>query len=432
MAWNYPLWYRQYRDEALEVLGRFGSGPAERQARARTERERLWVAAVETLFGEGDKQTRDDRYERAMAGIRDRYPDDPEAAAFHALAILGTAHQGRDHRKYMRAGAIASAVFDAHPDHPGAAHYVIHSFDDPEHAVLGLDAARAYARIAPDAAHAQHMTTHIFLALGMWEDVVRSNEQADAVSDARAATDGRTPSSCGHYNEWLLYGYLMQERAEDAFELLRACGAQTSREGSRVGSFVEMRSRYLLDTEDWDGGALDLAVDLGDDPGVRLSDAYIRAFAGARTGDADAARRWSLVFRELRPAAEAALAGRGMTEEAYVQRPAILELHLDGLLADLRGDRSGALARFDQAARIEAELPHAYGPPVIEKPSHELLGEALLADGSHERAVVAFETALDRAPGRTPAVHLLERAADGVGESRAASSAGEAGTGLAP
>ena len=171
MAFNYPLWYQQFREEALEALARFAPSPEERLSKVSTERERQWLGAVEVLYAEGDKEDLDDRYERAMADLHRAYPDDPEVAAFHALAILGTAHEGREHRTYMRAGAIASGLLADYPGHPGAAHYTIHSFDDPEHASLGLDAALAYSRIAPDAAHAQHMTSHIFLALGMWNDV---------------------------------------------------------------------------------------------------------------------------------------------------------------------------------------------------------------------------------------------------------------------
>ena len=135
MAWNYSLWYEQNAEAAREVLARLAPTPAARAALAPTDRERAWLAAVETLYGDGDKQSRDDAYERAMAKIRLDYPDDPEAGAFHALAILGTAHEGRDHSTYMRAAAIAEDVFRDYPEHPGAAHYIIHSFDDPEKSV---------------------------------------------------------------------------------------------------------------------------------------------------------------------------------------------------------------------------------------------------------------------------------------------------------
>lgn len=423
MAWNYPLWFTQYREEALQALRRFAPTPEERQARTPTERERLWMAAVEELYGEGDKQTRDDRYEAAMARIHRRYPTDPEAASFHALAILGSAHQGRDHRKYMRAGTIALQVLAAHPKHPGAAHYVIHSFDDPDHAVLGLEAARTYSAIAPEAAHAQHMTTHIFLALGMWDDVVRANERADAVSDARSAARGGGGSSCGHYNEWLLYGYLMQERQEKAMSLLRECGEESASDAGRISSFADMRSRYLLDTERWSGGALDIPVDLSDSPGASLTDAFIRGLAAARTGDAEGVQTWLDRLRELRPAVEADMAAEGLTEATYVQRPAILELQLQGLLREAERKSADAVAYYSEAARLEESLPHAYGPPVIEKSSHELLGEVLLP-GDATTAARALRMAVERAPGRIPTLRRLQSAALGAGDEDLAAWAG--------
>ena len=412
MAWNYPLWYQQFRDEALEALGRLASSPEDRQAMAPTERERMWLAAVETLYGEGEKERRDDRYERAMADMHRAYPDDPEVAAFHSLAILGTAHEGREHRTYMRAGTIASGLLATYPDHPGAAHYTIHSFDDPAHASLGLQAALAYSKIAPNAAHAQHMTSHIFLALGMWDLVVSANERADAVSDRDREADGRDPRSCGHYNEWLEYGYLMQGRNERALELLEACGAQVIAGGSgSLSSFADMRSRYVLDSGDWAGGVMSIEVDFSENDGAALTDAFLRGYIAAQLGDVGAAAEALRELQRLRPGVESWMAERGFTEEMYVRRPGILELQLKGMLDWLKENYTGAIALFGEASAIEAALAHAFGPPVIEKPSHELLGEALLERNSDTTAARAFAEAVARAPGRVPGLEGLKKAA---------------------
>jgi tetratricopeptide (TPR) repeat protein len=412
MAWNYPLWYQQFRDEALEALGRLAASPDDRQAMAPTERERMWLAAVEILYGEGEKEERDDRYERAMADMHRTFPDDPEVAAFRSLAVLGTAHEGREHRTYMRAGAISSGLLATHPDHPGAAHYTIHSFDDPAHASLGLKAALAYSEIAPDAAHAQHMTSHIFLALGMWDLVVSANERADAVSDRDRVASGREPRSCGHYNEWLEYGYLMQGRDQEAEELLVACGAQAIAGGSgSVSSFADMRSRYVLDSGDWASGVMEIEVDFSENDGAALTDAFLRGYIAAQQADALDAAEALGDLRRLRPLVESAMAERGFTEEMYVRRPAILELQLAGMLDWVKENYAGAIAFFGEAAAIEAALPHAFGPPVIEKPSHELLGEALVERNSDATAARAFAEAVARAPGRVPALEGLKKAA---------------------
>src|SRR5690606_16609380 len=113
-----------------------------------------------------------------LGRMRDRWPDDENVGSFYALSILGTSHGGRDIPTYMRAAAVAEEIYERNPEHPGALHYLIHAYDDPVHAPLGLRAARRYALIAGDAPHAQHMTTHIFVAMGMWDEVVAHNELA--------------------------------------------------------------------------------------------------------------------------------------------------------------------------------------------------------------------------------------------------------------
>lgn len=124
------------------------------------------------------KLKRDVLYRNAMQRIHESYPDDNEATAFYGLSILSVGSVSREYTTYIQAAAVLTKVWDANSLHPGAAHYLIHSYDDPVHAVHGLPMARAYAKIAPDAAHAQHMTSHIFSALGMWDDLVSANEQA--------------------------------------------------------------------------------------------------------------------------------------------------------------------------------------------------------------------------------------------------------------
>ncbi|MEO6209475.1 MAG: hypothetical protein ABIQ10_05035 [Gemmatimonadaceae bacterium] len=124
------------------------------------------------------KARRDTLFSASLASLRAAYPTDVDAQLFCALSLLGLNQGDRDVPTYLKTYAIARRVFLAHPNHPGAAHYVIHAVDDPAHASLGLAAARAYSRIAPDASHAQHMTSHIFIALGMWDDVIAANVRA--------------------------------------------------------------------------------------------------------------------------------------------------------------------------------------------------------------------------------------------------------------
>ncbi|MFW6088421.1 MAG: tetratricopeptide repeat protein [Gemmatimonadota bacterium] len=418
MTYNHPIWKQQDREAALEALGRFAPTPEQRAEKAGpagggTRREAAYMRAVDGLYGTGEKEARDDAYADAMAELHASYPDDAEAAAFHALAILGTAHQGRDFATYMRSAGILEQVVDDHPRHPGIAHYLIHSYDDPIHAPLGIRAARAYSNIAPDAAHAQHMTSHIFVALGMWDAVVEANENSMRVVDARRAARDLPPEACGHYNFWLEYGYLEQGRPDDARRLLRECYERVLEsagedvpdpDNSPIGSFAGMAARYVIDTGDV--APLDWPIVLDGAPYAGLSLAFARGWVAARNGDSEALEAARSDFREHRTVADA----RSTTEAGVPTRVAVLDLELDALHRSATGDADAAVEIARQAAEAEAAMPLWFGPPVVDKPTHELLGELLLAAGRPAEARQAFETALSRTPGRSAALEGLARA----------------------
>ncbi len=410
LTYNHPIWMEQDREAAQAVLARLGATPEERAQKAGTERERAYLHAVETLYGntasskDKSKDERDDLYRAEMRRLAEAYGDDHEAAALYALSILGSAHEGRDFATYMRAAAVVEPVFEANPDHPGAAHYLIHSYDDPVHAPLGLPMARAYSRIAPDAGHAQHMTSHIFVALGLWDDVVAANENARDVQNARQARLGRRPVVCGHYPYWLEYGYLMQGRYQKAREVLDACleRVQSEPNASERRHFALMRARYVMDTGDF-GAAGDYVME----PGERMDFEYrvVDAVAAGLAGDVERARRiHASMVAELR---------RLESEEAGAS--AILTTALGGALAMWSGDGDGAVAAVEEAARMEAALPYEFGPPAVVKPMYELLGEFLSDVGRHAEAEAAFSAQLERTPLRTTSLVGLAEAAEASG-----------------
>ena len=205
MAFNWGVWNEQYPDSAT-ALARLGPTPAGRAAKARTPRERGYLEAVELLYGPGTKPHRDTLYAAAMDRLSREYPQDDEAKLFDALALLGLNQGVRDVPTYVRAYTLANEVFRRHPDHPGASHYVIHSTDDPAHATMGLDAARALAKSSPAAEHAQHMTSHIFMALGMWDDLVIANERATHADPSGGDMAGMHARFCGHGNSGSITG----------------------------------------------------------------------------------------------------------------------------------------------------------------------------------------------------------------------------------
>jgi hypothetical protein len=167
MAHNHPLWAEQDTEAARKVLANI------KDLSKITTREKAFVEAVRLLYGPGEKLARDKAYSAAMERVYRAYPEDLEAACFYSLSLLGTVRPGdKGFRRQALAGAIALDIYKKNPDHPGAAHFIIHAFDDPEHAIIALPAARRYAQIAPEAHHARHMPAHIFFAVG---DVGRSS-----------------------------------------------------------------------------------------------------------------------------------------------------------------------------------------------------------------------------------------------------------------
>jgi tetratricopeptide (TPR) repeat protein len=432
MTHNHPIWMEQDRDAAVKALGKLGPTPQARRAKAPTEREKAYLDAIEVLFGDGSKNDRDLRYAEAMRSLSAKYPDDPDAAAFSALAILGTAHDGRDVPTYMRAAAILEELTCRYPRHPGAAHYLIHSYDDPTHAVLGLRAARSYSKIAPDAAHAQHMTSHIFVAMGMWDDVVTANETAVAVVNRGREKKGLPPVSCGHYPFWLEYGYLQQGKVADARRLLEGCRAQvgaTDHSGhggkpdpdkSPAGSLVQMWARYLVDTDDWAGDVARWQVPAGEVPSRRVTAEWASGFGAVRRGDSAGAQaalsRLSAARREL----DTELAKKETPDRSGSKRAGILEDQLRAMIDARAGRRDTALSTLRKAADAEAAMPFEFGPPFIDKPTEELLGELLLEWSRPQDARRAFEAALARAPERTASLEGLEKSARAAGDAEAA------------
>jgi hypothetical protein len=215
MTYNHPLWSNGLPRRKIVI--------AKIKDTARlTPRERAYLDAVKLLYAAGEKSARDVAYSAAMEKIYRDYPDDLDAAAFYSLSLLGLVQPGeKSFRLQARAGAIALEVYQKNPNHPGAAHYIIHAFDDPEHAILALPAARRYAEIAPEAHHARHMPSHIFLQLGMWPEAAASNESAWESSDAWMKRKHLSLNVRDYHSlNWLLYVYLQQGRYRKAEELL--------------------------------------------------------------------------------------------------------------------------------------------------------------------------------------------------------------------
>jgi tetratricopeptide (TPR) repeat protein len=427
MTFNHPIWMQQDLEAARAALNKLAPTTAQRGAKTKTDGEKGYLDAVEILYGDGSKEERDFRYEEAMAKLHERYPDDVDAAAFYGLSILGTAHAGRDVAIYMRAAGVLEEAWVNHRDHPGLVHYLIHSYDDPTHAPLGLRAARIYARIAPDAGHAQHMTSHIFLALGMWPQTVSANVAAIADVDRVRKAEGKSPLGCGHYPSWLGYAYLQLGQMDKAGSALASCRTALESEAamdqschsmdpdeSLSGAFANMRLRYLLDTGNWTGEIAGLALPKTAGPGARLDFAFARVMGEIMQRHPAAARQ---ALGELEVVGQEVAdieTKRGGSDPSYRVRPEIFLLEARALLAEQEGDLAGAERLLRQAVGLEEKLPIAFGPPTIDKPTHELLGEFLLRHGRKDEAHAEFERALALTPGRRLAEQGFEASSAGA------------------
>jgi tetratricopeptide (TPR) repeat protein len=420
MTYNHGIWREQDSVKARAVLARLGATPSERLAKAKTQREKDYLGTLDILyFGPGTKNGRDSAYAVETGRVAKRYADDADAQLFYSLALLSLFP--RTDSTYLRAAKIAEGIMRDHPGHPGALHYVIHAYDDPAHAAQGLAAARAYSKVAPDAPHAQHMTSHIFVALGMWDDVIAANE-ASIRTVAKTANASIAPVlGCGHAGIWLHYAYLQAGRLADARRLSSACQERAAKSVGAASGYAEMRLQYLVDVEQADPSLTPIA-DVSKMPQfVDLTQSYATAYDDLRRGDTSST---NALMAHLHTQT-AAISGTEMAVmmPEMIGQASVVEMELRAMANSRRGRTGEAIAELSRAAALEDSLPYEFGPPPIEKPSHELLGEMLLAAGRPRDARREFETALKRTPGRSLVLLGLARACRSMGDDPAATSA---------
>lgn len=414
LTYNHSLWNEQDTAAARAALAKLGASPAERTARGKTARERDYLASVELLYGEGDKAARNAAYSEALHQLSRKYPDDLDARALYALSLLGLSPV-RDHATYMRAAAEAEAVYDVNKRHPGALHYMIHAYDDPVHAPLGLRAARLYAQVAPAASHAQHMTSHIFFALGLWDEAIAANETSLRISHAQGDRNY-------HSLLWLEYAYLQEGKRAPAEQLVRSVADDV-----QAGATQENRLRLAFARATWlietrGAGALDAQLPVDSTGVVSIGYFAVHDFArgvtAAQAGDLAAARAAHKALEARCAAARVQPPGEnprwyqalGPTELAESRALAVA---LDGAIRFYGGEHAAGIARVREALAATQALEFEYGPPWSAKPLDELLGELLLADGQRHEAAEEFRKTLAAYPNRRLALEGLAAAREG-------------------
>jgi hypothetical protein len=432
MSHNHPLWAQQDRDAARKALEKLAPTHEARLAKAPLPREKALLEAMQILYeSPGDKLARDKAYSEAMARLYARWPDDHEIATFYALSLLGTVRPGdTGFRRQALAASIGQKVFAENPKHPGAAHFIIHAFDDPDHAVLALSAANLYATIAPAAAHALHMPSHIYVQLGMWRDVAASNVDAyKAAIDVNRRLKLAEGREDFHTLSWLAYANLMLGKFDEAKRNIdlakQAADRNPANRGIRNG-YLAMRARLILETGQWEKIPLEGAAPAGGDAhagmpgmsGMGYSDpshawVFIAGMSAAKLGDAATV---SAAGARLRAAREKTAA----TNAYAAKEVAILEKEVAAIARHAAGQTEEAVRLAREAADIELTTNAPSGPPDPMKPALELYGEMLLAANRPAEAAAAFEQSLLRTPKRTPSLVGLARALAQAGNLTAA------------
>jgi tetratricopeptide (TPR) repeat protein len=421
MTYSHPVWNQQDTAAANRALRRLAPTREARLALARSANEGLWLESAETLYApSGTKAQRDTAWSAALGRMHAMYPDDNEATTFYALSLLGLNQGEREPVAYQKAYELVLPVFRAHPHHPGAAHYLIHATDDPDHAALGLQAAEAYADIAPSAGHAIHMTSHIFLALGKWDDVVAANKRALAAN--------KSGVYAGHVVHWLHYGLIQQGRYKEADAWLdtmvrQAHGGSAARQAMSWDAAGLMAGANLADTRRWTGVAGSVRVDtagfIATGSPEAMEDVAAAEFAEAlgelNRGEVGAYMQTITAMRDRRTA----LAANPLMATA-VGMSDVMEKTLRAYVRLEAGDSATALAAFREAADEEAKLPMPFGPPMTIKPPREAAGELLLSMGRAAEAKKEFQMALARTPRRTVPMIGLARAEWALGNRDAA------------
>jgi len=417
MSFYHPLW-------GMPTPGDLKKGMAAveraRWAAANTQRERDYIAAIASFYTDSDRVSHRERalaWRNAMQKLSERYPEDQEAAIFFALALIGTAPAGdRTYSNQKQAAVILNRILQDQPNHPGIAHYMIHSYDSPQLAILALPAASSYARIAPAAPHALHMPSHIFTALGLWQDSIVSNLASVAAAKSYVAKTlpGVTPQDQLHAMDYLVYAYLQTCQDVEARHVVEEAAA-VSRVDQNVFqaayALSAIPARYALERRRWSAAASLEARPAGFPwakfPYAEAITYFARALGAARSGNPAAARGELEKLDAIQHTLAQFQQEYDWSAQVEVQRLTAL-----AWVAHAEGDDEGALRWMRSAADLEDKSDkHPVTPgPVL--PARELLGELFLELNRPARAFSEFEAVLRTSPKRFNATYGAARSAE--------------------
>ena len=396
--------------------------------RAKTERERDYIAAIGAFYRDWDKVDHHERavaWRTAMQQLSARYPEDREAAIFFALALIGTAPAtDKTFANQKQAAEILNRILPEQPNHPGITHYMIHSYDSPQLAILALPAARSYARIAPAAPHALHMPSHIFTRLGLWQDSIDSNLASAAAAKSHIAKTlpGAASQDELHAKDYLVYAYLQTCQDGEAKRVVEETAAVSKVDQEvflAAYAFAAIPARYALERRRWSAAAA-LQVRPAGFPWAQFRYAeaityFARALGAARSGKPSAARGDIEKLSAIQKALAQVKQDYDWSAQVEVQRLVAL-----AWTAHAEGDNDGALLWMRSAADLEDRTEkHPVSPgPVL--PARELLGELFMELNQPALAFPQFETVLRTSPKRFNSTYGAARSAELSGDRKMA------------
>ena len=422
MTYYHPLWAPPTAEDL-----RLG---AEAVARARsleaTGREKLYIEAIGVFYDDAANaghRERAIRYEEAMANVHEQYPDDREAEIFYALALLSNVdYTDKTYAVQRRAGAMLEPLFIEMPNHPGLAHYIIHSYDYPILADRAVDAAHRYLDIATSMPHALHMSGHIFTQLGMWEDSIDANTRSAEAARERGRRFGVAQGQMNemHAVDYLVYAYLQRGEDSHAAVIVDDLNSRTNlnwRNGVVTFNAGTAPVRYAMERRDWEAAAslepLSGAEAIDGNFEVRTAIAlryWARAVGAARSGSTGQAERDLLDVERL--AVEIA-----SSENVWARNTAeVFRLQATAWLALAMNDADRALELMRAAVELESQTDKSGLSPGRVLPAHEQLGDMLAELGRPREALAEYQASMDEAPRRFNTYLGAARAADEAGE----------------
>lgn len=429
MTYNHSLWQQQELEKGDSIVQLIKTIQQHHTVEI-SDLEKDFLESLNYLYGTKTKTERDLAYKEYMKGLVGKYPNNHEVSAFYAISLLGASRNGRDEELYGKSAEIAQGILKENPHHPGALHYLIHSFDDPINAPLAKDAADKYSKVAPDAAHALHMPSHIYVALGQWNNVVNSNIASWNASLSKRKNDESIEGSY-HALNWLQYGLLQRNEIDLATELVNRMVAYTEKNPSKKARsyLLAMKGAHMVETDSWSGPIADLTIQVDDLPIIkRTGYAYLEGMKAFAKKDQE---RLNEIIYEIRNDKYQALLSLGdktyamCSSGGFENKPpnqldvnmvSIMEMQLQAAQLQLKDQDEQAIALLQTASSMDDTLSYSAGPPLIFKPASEAYAEILMAHNSYDRSMLAFQKSLKRNPRRMHSLKGTEKVASALGK----------------